>query len=86
MAGAWRVWEGEEICRMERPGNSPLVLPPDPQTFMIGTGVFCKGRDSECMEMQIVMGHQGPGSFYPPQAPSHRPWVLPGLGMYAADT
>lgn len=58
------MWEEEEICRMERPGKSPLVLPPDPQTFMTGTGAFCKGRDSERMEMQLAMGHQGPGSFY----------------------
>lgn len=57
------MWEEEEICRMERPGKSSLVLSPDPQTFLIGTGTF-EGRDSERMEMQMALCHQGPSLFY----------------------
>lgn len=83
------MWEEEEISGMERTGKNPFVLSLDPQTFMIGTGAFCEGRDSEHMEMRMVMFHQGPvpsTSLHAPWVPSHRQWVLPGLSMCSADT
>lgn len=41
-----RGYGGGREVQDEGTGKDPLVLSPDPQTFMIGTRACCKGRSS----------------------------------------